>query len=218
MSFDGRRLHADAHDETAEAVLAAVGGQPPTCVVVAEKSASATPLELWAALTTTEEPDALAALPAPELGVFLARALQEEFAGAGLAVRDSVAQFGLALLGTDAHGPVDRFAEKFRITRQLPRWDPGPGPWSDRELVLLARCVRDNAAESVPHLQLLPADPLARRAVAKYVRSLLDDARTHTPDELRARLAPTFRNVRALTALLVAEGYVVEDHGRYRLA
>ena len=217
VSFDGRSLHADDHDEAAEAVLAAVGGTRPCCLAVVDGLHAAAPAELWAALTgTSPDDDVLRSVPSFVLRSFLARALRDEFASAGLAVRDSVGQLGLALLGT-ADDQLDRLADKFRLTRQFPRWDPGPGPWSDRELVLLSRCVRARPGEPVPHLELLPSDPLARRAVAKYARSLLDESRVHSTEELRERLAPTFRNVRALTALLVSEGLLEQADGRYRV-
>ena len=184
--------------------------------MLAGRLPAVTPPELWAALTEPGDV-VLAAVPADARRVLLADALRREFVEAGSAVRDSVAQLGLAVLGAGDRDGLARFAEKFRTTRALPKWDPGPGRWSDRELVLLARCVRPSPGDAVPHLELLPSDPIARRAVARYVRGLLDETRVHTPQELRIRLAPTFRNVRALTALLVAEGHLVEDHGRYRV-
>ena len=219
LGFDGAAFHADDHDEAAEAVLSAVGGTRPPCVALAGRLSAVTTAELWAALTTASGDDdgaALAALRRSALRLLLAKALQDEFADAGQAVRDSVAQLGLAVLGASDDG-VDRFTEKFRTTRSLPRWDPGPGHWTDHELVFLARCVRVTPAGGVPHLELLPSHPDARRAVAKYARNLLDGTRVHTPEELRTTLAPTFRNVRALTHLLVAERVLVEDHGRYRV-
>ena len=226
LSFDGRTLHADDHDDDAEAVLRAVGGRQPPCLALVDRIATASPPELWAALTPLPAApatgtaagggDELQLLGTPALRLLLARGLQDEFAAAGLAVRDAVAQLGLALLGVpDDH--LHGLADKFRLTRQFPTWDPGPGPWSDRELALLARYLRASPGEAVAHLELLPSDPSARRAVAKYARGLLDTARVLTAEELQRRLAPTYRNVRALTALLVAEGQLELVDGRYRL-
>ena len=215
LSFDGRTLHADDHDDAAEAVLLAVGGTPPPCLALVDRANGASTPELWRALTEPHGSDVVQELPATTLRLLLARALQDEFAPAGLAVRDAVAQLGLALLGV-ADDQLERLADKFRLSRQFPRWDPGPGPWTESELVVLARYLRASPGETVAHLERLPTDRMARRAVAKYAANLLDGARVLTDDELRRRLAPTFRNVRALTSLLVAEGLLERADGRYR--
>ena len=211
----GRTLEAEAHDEEAEAVLRAVGGAEPPCVRIVQAAAEATTPDWWAALRDREGP--LASLPAPHLHVLLARALHDEFADASAVVQDSVAQLGLALLG-DAPPAAARLQTKYAMTRELPHWDPGPGPWSDKELVLLARCMRAAPGEPRPHLAHLPADPLARRAVATYLVGLLDAARVLTPQEVRTALAPTFRNVKAVLALLTAEGLVTPVEGGYRVS
>jgi hypothetical protein len=220
VAFDGGRFYADDHDEAAEAVLQAVGGEAPMCLRLVEAVATAGTAQLWAALET--RPSAvpfdpvLHTLPASYLRVLLARALQEEFLDASPTVRDAVGQLGLALAGVEAP-PIDLLRTRYQLTRELPHWDPGPGPWSDRELVLLSRCMRMGAGEARPHLQLLPSDALARRAVATYVIALLDADRTLTWGELRAALSPTFRNVRALSSLLIAEGLLDETEGGYRV-
>ena len=222
LAFDGHRYFADAHDEQAEAVLQAVGGVAPLCIRLVTAVGSATPPQLWSALaarqasSSSPDDDPLVALPESHLRVALARALHEEFLDAATPVRDAVAQLGLALLARDG-ARTELLAVKFQMTREFPHWDPGAGPWSDKELVLLARCMRSAAGEPRPHLELLPADPLARHAVAKYVVALLDPERTHSWPDLRVALSPTFRNVRALTNLLVAEGLLEHDDGRYRV-
>jgi hypothetical protein len=212
---DEGRLEALDHDEAAEAVVGSLGGQPPACVAVVTAAATADVPAWWAALTTRARP--LSSLPEAHVRFFLARGLLREFEGAGTAVRDSVAQLGLALLG-DAPVGTDTVRVKYQMTRELPRWDTGPGPWSDKELVLLHRCFRGAPGEERPHLVLLPTDPLARAAVARYVVGLLDPARVLGSDDLRVALSPTFRNVRALTSLLVDEGVLVpSDGGGYRV-
>ena len=216
LAFDGRAYAAVDHDEQAEAVLRAVGGDEPACTQLVRLAPPATAAELWTALSGGAGDLPLTALPATHLRVLLAQALQREFAEAGEAVRDSVGQLGLALLG-DPPPAIDTLAAKFQITRELPHWDPGPGPWTDRELVLLHRCSRTTPGDDRPHLELLPRDPVARRAVATYAASLLDPARVHREADLRAALSHTFRNVKALTALLVKEGALVERDGGYRV-
>lgn len=215
LAFDGQVLDAEDHDETAEAVVSSLGGRPPVCVEVVRAAAAADVPAWWAALGSRARP--LAALPEAHVRFFLARGLLREFDGAGAAVRDAVAQLGLALLGEGAPA-ADTVRVKYQMTREFPRWETGPGPWSDKELVLLHRCFRGAAGEARPHLVTLPTDAVARSAVARYVGGLLDPARVLGPDDLRAALAPTFRNVRALTSLLVAEGVLVPfDGGGYRV-
>jgi hypothetical protein len=221
VAFDGARFYADEHDEAAEAVLQAVGGATPVCLRLVEAVGAAGSQQLWAALdprpaTGVLFDEVLRTLPETHLRVLLARALQAEFLDASMTVRDAVGQLGLALVGVEAP-PIDLLRPRFQLTRELPHWDPGPGPWSDRELVLLSRCMRMGAGEARPHLQLLPADAVARRAVAKYVVALLDADRTISWRELRAALSPTFRNVRALSSLLVSEGLLDESEGGYRV-
>jgi hypothetical protein len=208
-------LEAVDHDEAAEAVVASLGGEPPACVAVVATASVADVPAWWAAVTAPAVP--LRVLAPGHRRFFLARELRREFDGAGAAVRDSVAQLGLALLG-DAPVATDAVRLKYQMTRELPRWETGPGPWSDKELVLLHRCFRGAAGEARPHLVTLPTDPLARATVARYVVGLLDPARVLGPDDLRVALSPTFRNVRALTALLVGEGVLVpSDGGGYRV-
>ena len=221
IAFDGVRFYADEHDEAAEAVLQAVGGTAPVCLRLVQAVADAASPQLWAALdprpsTAVLFDEVLRTLPPRHLRVLLARALQAEFHDASTTVRDAVGQLGLALVGAEAP-PIDLLRPRFQLTRELPHWDPGPGPWSDRELVLLSRCMRMGAGEARPHLQLLPSDTLARRAVAKYVVALLDAERTLSWREVRVALSPTFRNVRALTSLLVSEGLLDESEGGYRV-
>lgn len=222
LRFDGRQLYAADHDEAAEAALLALGGPEPMCSRIVAAVDAAGPAVLWATLDprgawSAPADVALSLLPASIRRMLLAEALEAEFAGAAGTVRDAVAQLGLALLGDLTPLQVDALRTKFQLTREFPRWDPGPGPWSDKELVLLSRCMRSAAGEPRPHLVLLPADPLARQAVAKYAAALLDHERYLTPADLRAALAPTFRNVKALTALLVSEGLLVEGNGQYRV-
>lgn len=218
LRFEGFLPYAADHDEAGEAALLALGGTPPRCLQVVAAVERSTPAGLWGAARGAGAPetDVLAALPNPHRRALLAHALRDEFAGAAVTVRDSVAQLGLALLG-DTCPPLDTLEVKFRMTRELPHWDPGPGPWSDKELVLLARCMRTSRGDPRPHLTYLPADPLARQAVAKYLVALLDPARVLTPADLRASLSTTFRNVRALTSLLVAEGHLETSGGGHRV-
>ena len=220
IRFDGRRWYADDHDEAAEEALGALGGTTPECIRVVRSIEAATSADLWATFDPRTPapgvPPALRVVPAGVRATLLATALAEEFADASTVVSDSVAQLGLALLG-EGPVPVDALRTKFQLTRELPRWDPGPGPWSDKELVLLARCMRAAAGEDRPHLVLLPSDRLARHAVAKYAVSLLDQERFLSTADLRHALASTSRNVRALTALLVAQGFLVEGDGQYRV-
>lgn len=218
LRFDGFVPYASDHDEAGEAALLALGGTPPPCLQVVAAVGRSTPAVWWSALGGAGGPgtDVLAVLPSPHRRTLLAQALHAEFAGAAAPVRDSVAQLGLALLADDPP-PLDTLEVKFRMTRELPHWDPGPGPWSDKELVLLARCMRAAPGDARPHLTYLPADPLARQAVAKYLVALLDPARVLTPADLRASLSTTFRNVRAVTSLLVAEGHLEASDGGHRV-
>lgn len=212
------RPYAADHDEPAEAALQAMGGTPPLCIQTVDAVERATSPMLWIALRGrgTPDTDALATVPAGARRALLAHRLREEFDGASEPVRDSVAQLGLALLA-DSLPPLESLEVKFRMTWELPRWDPGRGPWSDKELVLLARCMRSGRGEARPHLTYLPADPLARQAVAKYLVALLDPARVLTTADLRGSLSTTFRNVRAVTSLLVAEGHLEETEGGHRV-
>lgn len=221
LRFDGQGFFARDHDEAGEAALRALGGNEPACLRVVSAAGTATAAHWWASLdprspAVPELHRELQVVPDPVRRTLLAVALQEEFGDAATAVRDSVAQLGLALLG-DGPLAMDSLRAKFQSTREFPRFDPGPGPWSDKELVLLARCMRSAAGEPRPHLVLLPVDPLARRAVAKYAVALLDGERFLTAADLRAALAPTHRNVKALRALLVTEGVLAERDGQYRV-
>jgi hypothetical protein len=218
LRFDGFVPYAADHDEAGEAALRALGGTPPLCLQVVAAVERSTPSVLWGAAGGTRgaDTDVLAALPSPHRRALLAQALRDEFTDAAAPVRDSVAQLGLALLG-DPSPPLDTLEVKYRMTRELPHWDPGPGPWSDKELVLLARCMRSGRGEDRPHLTYLPADPLARQAVAKYLVALLDPARVLTSADLRVALSTTFRNVRAVTSLLVAEGHLEARDGGHRV-
>ena len=222
LRFDGARLYAPDHDEAAEAALLALGGAPPMCGRIIAAVDAAEPAVLWATLDPRGAWSApadvtLSLLPAAIRRMLLAAGLEAEFAGAAAPVRDSVAQLGLALLGDLTPLQVDALRTKFQLTREFPRWDPGTGPWSDKELVLLARCMRAAAGEERPHLVLLPSDRLARHAVAKYAVSLLDPERFLSIADLRDALSSTSRNVRALTALLVSQGFLVEREGQYRV-
>jgi hypothetical protein len=218
LAFDAFAPDAVDHDDAAEAALLALGGTPPLCLQIVSAVERSTPAVLWSALRGAgpADTDVLAALPVPHRRILLARALHDEFADASAPVRDSVAQLGLALLA-DTPPSLDTLEVKFRMTRELPHWDPGPGPWSDKELVLLARCMRAGRGDPRPHLTYLPADPLARQAVAKYLVALLDPARVLTPADLRAALSTTFRNVRAVTSLLLAEGHLEASGGGHRV-
>ena len=218
LRFEGFVPYASDHDDAGEAALLALGGTPPPCLQVVTAVERSTPAVLWSAArgAGTPETDILAALPSPHRRALLAKALRDEFADAAAPVRDSVAQLGLALLA-DTPPPLDTLEVKFRMTRELPRWEPGPGPWSDKELVLLARCMRAAPGDARPHLTYLPADPLARQAVAKYLVALLDPARVLTPADLRTALSTTFRNVRAVTSLLVGEGHLEASGGGHRV-
>lgn len=221
LRFDGRRFFAPDHDEVGEAALRALGGVEPMCVRVIAATDAATTAQWWASLdpraqASLELHQALRQLPEPVRRILLASALDAEFADAATAVRDSAAQLGLAVVG-DGPLAVDTLRTKFASTREFPRFDPGPGPWSDQELVLLNRCMRSGAGEARPHLVLLPADPLTRQAVAKYAAGLLDAERFLTPTDLRTALSSTHRNVKALTALLVAEGVLEARDGQYRV-
>lgn len=216
LAIVGDGYEAADHDEQAEAVLRAVGGTEPVCTRLVRAVATATPADLWAALRTGEP--VLAALPPAHLRVLLARALHREFEDAATAVRDSVAQLGLALLG-DPPPATDSLLVKFQMTRELPHWDPGPGPWSDQELVLLHRCTRWTPGDERPHLAHLPRNPIARHAVAVYAAWLLDRTpRVLTDADLRAELSATHRNTKALTALLLEERTVERRRdGTYRV-
>ena len=220
LRFDGRRFYASDHDEAAEAALRALGGAEPLCLRVVAAADAATPAEWWATLdprtAVADIHQVLRVLPEPIRRTLLAGALEEEFVTAAPVVRDSVAQLGLALLGEPQVTP-DLLRTKFQLTREFPRWDPGAGPWSDKELVLLARCMRSGTGEARPHLVLLPTDPLARQAVAKYAVGLLDPERFLNAIDLRTVLSSTHRNVKALTSLLVREGLLVERDGQYRV-
>jgi hypothetical protein len=225
---DDDRLVALDHDTDAEAVLEAVGGTPPLCLRIVDAVDDARPQDLWAALSAEHRGgrgrgpsgrrrthDALEDVPATDLAVLLARSLDAEFVDASTVVRESVSQLGLSLLAPGFHvTPV--IATKFQMTREFPRWDTGARRWSDKELVLLSRCLRVAKGERRPHLELLPADPIARRAVARYVVDLLDGHRLLSPADLRDAISPTFRNVRAVTSLLLSEGLLEAVGGGFR--
>jgi hypothetical protein len=229
------------HDTDAEAVLGAVGGTPPVCLRVAAAIDAAGSDALWATLDRRRSPsaagagggggggggggslavadpeaEALGHVASPDLAVLLARALHAEFADASVAVRDSVARLGLSLLAP-RFAVTPAITLKFQVTRELPMWEPGDGAWTDRELVLLSRCMRTSAGEARPHLSVLPADPTARRAVAKYLVHLLDEHRLLSRVDLREALASTSHNVRAATALLVSERMLEPFDGGYRV-
>lgn len=226
VRFDGARLSADDHDAETEAVVHALGGAVPACMRAVDAASAAGPAELWSALVAVESSastsleadgdDALRVLPAELLRLLLAMAIADEFADAAIAVRDAAAPLGLALLGEPPR-TTSQLRKKFEATRGFPHWDVGPGPWSDEELGVLARYTRRSGGTSRPYLDLVPADPAGRHAVARYLAQLLEGGRTMTAAELKTALSPSHRNTRALTALLVAERFLEHVDGSYRV-
>lgn len=119
----------------------------------------------------------------------------------------------------DGFGYSRDVAARFQVTRELPRWDTGERRWSERELVILFRCLRTPVASSgarVPHLAELPRNPAARRTVALFVADLLESHHVFTRDEVAERLTPIHRNVAQLIRLLMTEGTLAETSGGYR--
>lgn len=209
------------HDVDAERVVAAVGGEPPTCVRLVELAPQATAPQLWAAIRSSAvsdldgTQDALRRLPAAVRCRLLAARLDEEFASASACVRESVAKLGLPLL-SPGYEPTAADVAKFQVTRTLPRWDTGPRSWTDKELVLLQRFLRVAPGESLPHLDQVPNDPVARRVIAGYAASILDDHHLYTRSELATALSPVFHNVGRLVRLLLDERLLEESSACFR--
>jgi hypothetical protein len=220
----GDRLVPVDHDEAAERVVVAVGGTPPPCLVLIDLLPGVTTPRLWDALLAqhgrTPPPppdDVLSRLPSADLRRRLARCLADEFAGAGPAVRESVAKLGLALLApTFELTPQD--VAKYQRTRGFPRWDTGPEPWTDDELLLLQRWFRAAPGDRVPHLGGVPHDRTGQRAVARLAAGTLDDHHLYTRAELTQALSPIFHNVSRLVRLLLDERLLEESNACYRTA
>lgn len=225
IRFDGDALCADHHDPQDEAVLQVIGGQPPPCMRAVDALTRATSAVLWFALATKEAAggdDAaewpeqpLCALPAAHLRVFLARALAAEFACAGQAARAHVARLGLALVAP-APRPAEALEPAFQLTRELPRWNIGPVTLSDRELVLIGRWIAPPEGASGPRLRGLPKDPVARRAVARYLAWLLGSEGMVSKEQMKALLPTGFPAVHAVVNLMVSEGVLERTNGGYR--
>lgn len=217
------RIEPVDHDLEAERVVAAVGGDPPTCVRLVALAAEATAPQLWSSVRGSGvndvdgSHDALTRLAPHVLGRLLAARLDAEFAAASACVRESVAKLGLALLAP-GYEPSAADVAKFQLTRTLPRWDTGPRDWSDKELVLLHRVMRVGTGEARPHLDQLPTDPMARRVVAQYAASVLDDHHLYTRVELAATLGPVFHNVSRLVRLMLDQRTLEESSACYRTA
>lgn len=209
------------HDVEAERVVAAVGGDPPTCLRLVELAPRATAPQLWSSIRGSSvsdvdgTQDALARLPEHVRCRLLAARLHDEFADSSACVRESVAKLGLSLLARE-YEPTAADVAKFQLTRTLPRWDTGPRSWTDKELVLLQRMMRVGAGERLPHLDHLPTDPVARRVVALYAASILDDHHLYTRAELAAALTPVFHNASRLIRLLLDERTLEESSACYR--
>ncbi len=149
--------------------------------------------------------------------MFLAGSLELEFADASETVRDAVAQLGLSLLG-DRFSVTAPVVTKFRMTREFPHWDTGARRWSDKELVLLHRMMRVSRGEARPHVDVIPADPLARATLARFVADGLDGHRVLSRTDLNAALRPTVRNVPQMVGLLLSSGALVSTQDGYRTA
>lgn len=209
------------HDLDAERIVAAVGGEPPTCVRLVDLAPLATAPQLWSSIRASGvsdidgTQDVLGRLPLQVRCRMLADRLANEFARSSACVQESVAKLGLALLAPD-YEPSAADVAKFQVTRTLPRWDTGPRSWSDKELVLLQRTMRVAAGDGIPHVDHFPNDPVARRVVASYAASILDDHHLYTRSELAAALSPVFHNVSRLIRLMLNEGALAESSSCYR--
>jgi hypothetical protein len=209
------------HDLEAERVVVAVGGTPPTCLRLVDLVPVATAPQLWAAVRSSGvsdadgTQDALGRLPLHLRTRLLAARLADEFAGSSACVQESVAKLGLALLAP-GYEATSADVARFQLTRTLPRWDTGPRWWTDRELALLQRSLRVAPGERLPHLDHVPTDPVARRVVAGYAASLLDDHHLYTRAELGAALSPVFHNVSRLLRLLLDEQALEESSACFR--
>ena len=214
-------VEACDHDVEAERVLSAVGGHVPTCLRLVELLPGASAPQLWASIRASGvsdldgAQDVLGRLPPAVRCRLLAVRLEEEFAGASPCVRESVAKLGLPLLAP-GYEPTAADVARFQLTRTLPHWDTGPRWWSDKELVVLQRLMHVAPGEPLPHLSHLPTDPAARRVVARYAASLLDDHHLYTKAELAAALSPVFHHVSRLVRLLLDEGTLEESSACYR--
>lgn len=215
------RLEALDHDLEAERVVVAVGGVPPACLRLVDLVPVATAPQLWASIRSSGVSDAdgaqeaLGRLPLDLRTRLLAARLAEEFAASSACVRESVAKLGLALLAP-GYEPTSADVARFQLTRTLPHWDTGPRWWTDRELALLQRSLRVAPGERLPHLDHVPSDPVARRVVAGYAASLLDDHHLYTRAELGAALSPVFHNVSRLIRLLLDEHELEESSACFR--
>ena len=225
MRFDGECLRADHHDAEGEAILEVIGGTPPACVLTINALADATSMTLWNALATKEAADdpalewpdhPLCTLPTEHLRVFLAQALSNEFSRGGAAVRDHIARLGLALLAA-APRPAEALRPMFQMSREFPRWNMGSGAWSDRELMLIGRWVEPPGDGSSPRLRGLPKDPIARRAIARFLASLLAGKPRVARSDVRQLLSPQLHDTRAVIALLTTEGLLASAGGAYEL-
>ena len=214
-------IEACDHDVEAEWVVAAVGGEPPTCLRLVELAASATAPQLWTSVRASAvvgdevAQDVLARLPAHVRCRMLAARLEDEFAGASDCVRETVAKLGLALLAP-GYEPTAADVATFQMTRSLPRWDTGPRWWTDKELVLLQRLMRVAPGERLPHLDHWPSDRSARRLVAEYAATILDEHHLYTRTELGAALSPLFHNVTRLIRSMLDESTLQESSGCFR--
>jgi hypothetical protein len=224
LELDGERLLPLDHDEAAERVVVAVGGNPPPCLVLVDLLPGATVPRLWDALLSHHgrpsppPPDeVLARLPSADLRRLLAGRLADEFAPAGPAVHESVAKLGLALLAP-AFELTPQDVAKYQRTRSFPRWDTGPEAWTDDELVLLHRWFRAAPGDRLPHLGGVPHDPTAQRVVARFAAATLDDHHLYTRAELAQSLSPVFHHVSRLVRLLLAERLLEESTACYRTA
>ena len=216
-------IEACDHDVDAERVVAAVGGEPPTCLRIADLAPRATAPQLWASVRASGvvdhdgTQDVLGRLPSFVRCRLLAARLDREFGEASECVRESVAKLGLALLAP-GYEPTAADVAKFQTTRTLPRWDTGPRAWTDKELVLLHRMMRVAPGERRPHLDAVPHDAAARSVLARYAASTLDDHHLYTRAELTAAMAPLFHNVSRLTRLMLDEGVLEESSACFRTA
>ncbi len=219
------RLDPIDHDVESEQIVAALGGPLPPCLALARAVQVATSWDLWAVLADLPLPGGsdsldrqlLGLMPRGHLQVFLAGSIQVEFAQASATVRDAVAQLGLALLG-DRFSVTPPIVTKFRMTREFPHWDTGPRRWSDKELVLLHRMMRVSKGEARPHVDIIPADPLARATLARFIADGLQGHRVLSRADLNAALRPTVRNVPQMVGLLLSTGFLVSTLDGYRTA
>jgi hypothetical protein len=212
------------HDDAAERVVLAVGGAPPPCLVLVDVLTDITVPRLWSVMvaqhgrrTPPPPDDVLVRLPSRPTRRLLATHLAREFDTAGAAVRESVAKLGLALLAPTYELTPDDL-NRFQRTREFPRWDVGPRPWTDQELVLLHRWFRSPGGDRLPHVGAVPTDPAARRVVAQFAADTLDDHHLYTRAELAAALSPIFHNVSRLVRLLLDHDLLEESNGCFRTA